>query len=194
MYGGMKFNAGRLVGMKSETNFTIAFIGLADLKKRAIYLNDPMLYYAFMLMSQNLVEVSSRIDESGFEVTAPLKFSFAHKPFIFRKYEAEVDIVHHIQGNLVPKSDGVIVSLARRARDARYLVSADPLPSLLRQIVDIVRHSNRPTIFAIQHSPLPKIQSILDIPDTIPIITYDYSKPASIQELLISLISKIDQS
>lgn len=170
-------------------NFIITLVGLADLKERGIYLNDPMLYYAFMLMSQNLIEVTSQIDENGIEATVPLKFSFASKSFIFRKYEANTEL-----GSLLPTSDGVIVNLARRGRDAQYLASSDPLPTLLRQVVEIVHHSNRPMVFAIQHSPSPKIQSILAIPDTVPIITYDYSEPASIQKLLISLISKIDQN
>lgn len=180
--------------MTQTDPLTIALIGLTDLKERTTYLSDPLLYYAFMLMSQNLAEVASHLDENGVEMTSPLKFSFTDKSLIFRKYEAEMDIVHRIQDDLLPTSEGVIVSLAREVRNAHYLASVEPLPSLLRQVVKIVRHSNWPTVFAIEHAPLPKIKAMLGLPDTIPLITYDYSEPASLQKLLISLISKIEQT
>jgi hypothetical protein len=147
-----------------------------------------------MLMSQNRGMVASHLDENGAEVTSPLTFDFSDKSFIFRKYQTKMDIIPYIQNDLLPVSDGVIVSLARQARNVKYLASADPLPSLLRQVVKVVRHSKRPTIFAVQHAPLPQIPAMLGLSDIIPLITYDYSEPVSLQRLFLSLISKIEQN
>lgn len=180
--------------MTKKGDLTIAVLGVADTEDQMTYLYDPMLYHAFMLMSQSLEKATYQIDQQGFDTTSPLKFSFTDRLLTFRKHSTEAGIVKRISDNLLPSSDGVIVNLAKHGQNVEYLGSNRYLPSLLREIIHTVYQSGRPTVFAVEFSPSLELSLILRIPKTVPIIAYNYDQPISVQEILAQVIGEIDKN
>lgn len=205
----------------------IAIVGYFDIM-------DNHLGEAFMLMSQNLSEAKwslmdlHKITLSGTHY--PLKYDFSERPLTFRTHGNVLPQL--IRDELLVHCQGVIVSLAGRALDVKFLESDEDYSALLKKLAETVYETKLPTVFTIEdvkdrfepiYIPVPAerggfsrkkmspsviatddiwqsdsttihtIRSILKIPQAIPILPYTYHQPASIQNILTTLLEEINR-
>lgn len=114
------------------------------------HLLDPNIYNAFILMSQNLEGITRWVDEQHqFENASPIRYQFIDQPLRLCG-QLGGPIVSEPLKVLLSLSDGVIISLAGRVLDLKYLDSHDLFPEMLKEVVNIVAETNLPIVFAIE--------------------------------------------
>lgn len=114
------------------------------------YLLDPNIYNAFILMSQNLEGITRWVDEQHqFENAAPLRYPFVDQPVRLCGQMGGPMIFKPLK-ELLSLSDGIIISLAGRILDLKYLESQDLFPEMLKKVARIVSETSLPIVFAIE--------------------------------------------
>jgi hypothetical protein len=108
---------------------------------------------------------------------------------VFRYNQEGPDLINYIKNNILTRSVGVLVSLGGSVVDIDYLQGQEGDVQYLKAILNVAKQSDLPVVYALNGNvPISWLKVIKEVLNILPsdiLMTYDYSQPGTLKQILL---------